>query len=236
MRRYLYIGIVIVSLSGCASAARMTPGVVEVKEGRESAILAAPIATREEGSLWSELESVSLYPDRRARRAGDIVNIRIVEDPEANLNANTSTSRKSDITAAKLKFLGYMKALAESNKRLAQNPGQDDLLSASLGMQFDGTGSSDRDSHVKAYVPAMVEKVFQNGNLFVSGKREIRVNNETEYITISGIIRVEDIDQQNEISSSYVADAKISYSGKGVVADNQKPGWLMGILNYVWPF
>ncbi len=189
-----------------------------------------------EGSLWSESEGSYLFPDSRARRVGDIVIVRISEDPEAKLNANTKSDRSSSVDASKLELLGYMKALAEKNPLLAQNPGQDDLVLASLGTKFDGKGTSDRDGHVRAYVSAVVLKVFPNGNLFITGKREVKVNNETEYITLSGIVRTEDISQANEISSSYVADAKISYSGKGPVADKQKPGWLLGALEYVWPF
>jgi len=189
----------------------------------------------EEGSLWSDARGITLYPDRRARRVGDVVTVRIVEDPEAELNANTKTSRSSSINA-QLKFLGYMQALADKNSRLAQNPGEDDLIKAGLGMSFDGKGSSDRDGHVKAYVSAMVVKVLPNENLFIQGKREIKVNNETQYIALSGIIRPEDISPHNEISSTYVANAKITYSGIGPLADKQKPGWLGRIVDYVWPF
>ncbi|MBU3948930.1 MAG: flagellar basal body L-ring protein FlgH [Proteobacteria bacterium] len=191
---------------------------------------------KSEGSLWSESEGSFLFPDRRARRVGDLVIVRIVEDPEAKLNASTNASRSSGVDASKLEFLGFMKALAEKNSRLAQDPGKDDLMLASLGTKFDGKGSSDRDGHIKAYVSAVVLKVFPNGNMFINGRREIKVNNETEYITLSGIVRAEDISTANEVSSAYVAEAKISYSGKGPVADKQRPGWLMGVIDYVWPF
>jgi len=186
--------------------------------------------------LWSEMSEVSLFHDMKARKVGDTVTVRIVEDPEATLNANTKTSRSSSVDAAKLKFLGYMKALAENNSRLAQDPGTDNLISASLSTAFDGKGSSDRDGHVKAYITAVVEKVLFNGNLYVSGQREVRVNNETQYITLSGIVRPKDISSSNEVSSTYVADARITYSGRGPLADKQKPGWLGRVLDYVWPF
>ncbi|RPH51317.1 MAG: flagellar basal body L-ring protein FlgH [Desulfobacteraceae bacterium] len=193
---------------------------------------------RAEGSLWSETEGVTFFADSRARQVGDIVIVRIVEDPEAELNANTSTSRTSGVDASKLEVLGFMKNLAAKNKWLGlpADPATEDLMLASLGTKFNGKGSSDRDGHVQAYVSAIVVKVFPNGNLLVNGRREIRVNNETEYITISGIIRVEDISPSNEISSAYVADARIAYSGTGPVGDKQKPGWLMGAIDYVWPF
>jgi len=110
------------------------------------------------------------------------------------------------------------------------------LFSASLSTAFDGKGSSDRDGHVKAYITAVVEKVLFNGNLYISGQREVRVNNETQYITLSGVVRPKDITSSNEVSSTYVADARITYSGSGPVADKQRPGWLGRVVDYVWPF
>jgi flagellar L-ring protein precursor FlgH len=152
------------------------------------------------------------------------------------LNANTKTSRSSGVSAGKLKLFGYMKALAEKNPRLAQNPGEDDLFSAALDSDFDGKGSSDRDGHVKAYVAARVVQVLPNRNLYIQGRREIRVNNETQYIVISGLVRPQDIGPGNEVSSAYLADARIVYAGIGPLADKQKPGWLGRIVDHVWPF
>jgi flagellar L-ring protein precursor FlgH len=235
-RKYIILFMAFVFLTGCAGglkSASDTNGNKMVHH-RQFPSYIPPIPA--EGSLWSEASGISLFPDRRARKIGDIVIVRIVEDPEAELNANTKTSRSSGIDAAKLKFFGYMKALAEKNPRLAQNPGEDDLMLASLGTKFDGKGTSDRDGHLKAYISAVVEKVLFNGNLYVVGKRQIKVNNETEYITLSGIIRPDDISPTNEISSTYVADARIAYAGIGPVADKQKPGWLGRIVDHVWPF
>lgn len=224
-------------LSACASAPpKETAGNVELRKASTPGIPYFESVRTAEGSLWSDISGIQLFPDRRARQVGDVVTVRIVEDPEASLNANTQTSRASSVSAAKLEFLGYMKALAEKNPRLAQNPGTDDLFSSSLGMQFDGKGTSDRDGHVKAYISAVIVKVLPNGNFYIDGKREIRVNNETQFIALSGIIRPEDISPTNEISSTYVAAAKIAYSGKGPIADKQRPGWLGRIVDYVWPF
>ena len=235
-RKYIILFMTLVFLTGCAGSLKSASEMNGNKMVHHRQFPSYTLPMPAEGSLWSEASGISLFPDRRARKIGDIVIIRIVEDPEAELNANTKTSRSSSIDAAKLKFFGYMKALAEKNPRLAQNPGEDDLFSASLGMNFDGKGSSDRDGHLKAYISAVVEKVLFNGNLYVVGKREITVNNETQYITLSGIIRPEDISTTNEISSTYVADARITYAGVGPVADKQKPGWLGRIVDHVWPF
>ena len=233
--------IMLVLLTGCAAGFQNIEQAVKGRE-KNAAPGMAPLAYqppyKSEGSLWSETEGVTFFSDSRARQVGDIVIVRIVEDPEAKLNANTSTSRTSGIDASKLEVLSVLKNLSAKNKWLGlpATPATEDLMLASLGMKFDGKGSSDRDGHVKAYVSAVVVKVFPNGNLLVNGKREIRVNNETEYITLSGIIRVGDISPSNEISSAYVADARIAYSGTGPVGDKQKPGWLMGAIDYVWPF
>jgi len=234
-KKYFLLYIVFIFLSGCAAWPTNTSHVREIKRIQEPQFPKYKLPKVEEGSLWSEVSGITLYPDRRARKEGDIIIVRIVEDPEAELNANTKTSRSSSIDA-KLKLLGYMKALGEKNSRLAQNPGTDDLIKAALGSSFDGKGSSDRGGHVKAYISAVVINVLPNGNMYINGKREIKVNNETQYITLSGIIRSEDISPSNEISSTYVADARITYSGIGPVADKQKPGWLGRIIDHVWPF
>ena len=235
MKKPLCLWIIPLMMCGCAT---MPEGTLDPSHSVQTPppfqSFAPPL--REEGSLWSETAGLMLYQDHRARQAGDIVVVRIVEDPEASLDANTSTSRSSGIDASQLKAFGYMKALAEENPRLGQNPGSDDLMLASLGMSFDGQGTSDRTGHVKAYVPAVVTLVLPNGNLFIKGTREIRVNNETQHITITGIIRPEDISSSNEISSVYVAGARIAYSGQGPVADKQKPGWMGRVVDHVWPF
>jgi flagellar L-ring protein FlgH len=235
-KRCLILWITFIFLTGCAGVSKDPSLMVQKVEIQKPKFNVYEPPKPEEGSLWSEMSEVSLFHDMKARKVGDTVTVRIVEDPEATLNANTKTSRSSSVDAAKLKFLGYMKALAENNSRLAQNPGTDDLISASLSTSFDGKGSSDRDGHVKAYITAVVEKVLFNGNLYVNGQREVRVNNETQYITLSGIVRPKDISSSNEVSSTYVADARITYSGRGPLADKQKPGWLGRVLDYVWPF
>jgi flagellar L-ring protein precursor FlgH len=235
-RKYIILFMAFVFLTGCAGGIKNASDMGGNKMVHHRQFPSYKPPTLAEGSLWSEASGISLFPDRRARKIGDIVIVRIVEDPEAELNANTKTSRSSSVDAATLKFFGYMKALAEKNSRLAQDPGTDNLIQASLGTKFDGQGSSDRDGHLKAYISAVVEKVLYNGNLYVVGKRQITVNNETQYITLSGIIRPEDISPTNEISSTYVADARIAYAGIGVLADKQKPGWLGRVLDHVWPF
>lgn len=232
VNKLIFLSISIVFLStGCASTPKQVPEPMQ----EVSRLPEYTPPKQEQGSLWSSAGGTELFPDSRARKVGDIITVRVVEDPEAALKANTSTSRSSS-AAGTLKFLGYMDALAEKNPRLAQIPGEDELINAALTSQFTGTGGSDRDGHVKAYVTAVVTQVFPNGNLYIDGRREIRVNNETQFIAISGIIRPGDISPSNEIASTFVANARIVYAGSGAIADKQKPGWLGRVVDNVWPF
>ena len=178
-KKFAFLFVMIVFFAGCAAFPLSTSDVTEVKRIKEPQFPDYRPPKRAEGSLWSEMSGISLFPDRRARKIGDIVIVRIVEDPEAKLNANTSASRSSTINA-KLKALGWMQALAEKNSRLAQKPGEDDLINASLSSKSDGKGSSDMDGHVRAYISAVIVRVLLNGNFYINGKREIKVNHETQ--------------------------------------------------------
>ena len=101
---------------------------------------------------------------------------------------------------------------------------------------FDGSGSTARSGDLTAYMSARIIQVLPNGNLVIEGNREVRVNNENQIITLTGIVRPRDISSANVVQSTYLADARISYSGTGVLNDQQRPGWLARILDKVWPF
>jgi len=188
-----------------------------------------------EGSLWTE-NSANLFTDKKARQVGDLLTIRISESPTGKLHAKTDTNRESTITGS-AEFLGLLKALERKNNTDALTRlDRTNLIGTTFKPEFVGEGTIDRDGSMTAYITAVVTRVFPNGNLYVSGKRDIKIDNETQYIKITGIVRPEDIDLNNEVVSTYIGDAKIEYSGQGVIAEKQKPGWLMRILDYTWPF
>ena len=108
-------------------------------------------------------------------------------------------------------------------------------IGGSSAGSFQGQGSTDRSESFKATVPAVVTKVLSNGNLFVEGHRAILVNSEEHHFYISGVVRPIDIDQQNSMKSSVVADAQIEFIGRGDLSDNQKQGWLSRYLGWMWP-
>ena len=101
---------------------------------------------------------------------------------------------------------------------------------------FEGDGTTERSGEFKATLTARVTAVLPNGNMRILGTREIKINNETQYIYMSGLVRPEDISSANRVLSTQVADAKLDYSGFGVVDARQRPGWLANALNRIWPF
>jgi flagellar L-ring protein precursor FlgH len=166
-----------------------------------------------------------LFADLKARNVGDIVTINIVESASASKNATTSTARNSDIEAS---WSGVLSKLSGDWVGSDQKAG--------FATSFDGKGETTRKSSLNAYITAQVVQVLPNGNLAIHGSRQVQVNNENQFINIQGVVRSEDISSNNIVLSTFIADAKIELSGRGVVSDKQRVGWLTRILDWVWPF
>lgn len=184
-----------------------------------------------EGSLWTDAGNM-LFVDQKARRAGDTVIVDIIENSSSKLDASTKTSKNSTVDADVSNLMGYMTWLKLKNP----NFDPEKMVSAGYASEFEGEGESDRNGQITASVGAIVTGVLPNGNITIYGRREIKVNNEVQYITVSGMARPKDIGSDNRIKSIYLADARIEYSGKGVLAERQKAGWLTRIFDRVWPF
>lgn len=193
-----------------------------------------------DGSLWKENGYRSLFRDLRARQVGDLVTVNIVESSKANKKANTKTSRESSIDGGINNVLGWedkIKYLTSlGNKKVGRAFDNEQMFKASLKNEYTGAGETSRDETMTASITARVIDVSPDGNLLIRGTREVKVNNETQFITLTGFIRPEDISPDNTVLSSYIADAKIAYSGSGPVSDKQRPGWLMRFVDFVWPF
>jgi flagellar L-ring protein precursor FlgH len=186
-----------------------------------------------EGSLWHPGRPASmLFTDARALRVNDLVVIKIEEVADAKRSANTDLTRDSSSSAQITAFLGLM------NKLKKLSPDLDPTLAVGGGSKtdFKGEGNTARTEFLTATVPAMVRKVLSNGNLFVEGHRVILVNSEEQHFYISGVVRPIDIDQENSVKSSMVADAEIEFIGRGVLTDNQHQGWFSRYLGWIWPF
>ncbi len=188
-----------------------------------------------EAGLFRERSYGGFFQDLRAFKVGDLVTVNIVETSKASKKAATKTERASSIEAGIENLLGYeTKLRGWGNFPRAFNNAA--MFKGSISNKFNGSGSTSRDESMTASITAVVEEVLPNGNLVIRGSRKIRVNNETQFIVLSGIIRPVDISPDNTILSSYIANAKIEYAGSGAVSDKQRPGWLARLVDFVWPF
>lgn len=208
-------------------------------------IASQPAAAPEDngGSLWQARSSFNgLFIDTKARNIGDIVTVKIEESAQASNKANTETERSSGLEAGIDKLFGFEtwwqdEILPEVNRKLPKiDPFGSPSVKGSLKSDFKGDGETSRSGNLEAYITCRVVDVMANGNLKIVGTREVMVNHENQLIILSGTIRPRDISDSNVILSTFVADAKIAYSGSGVVDDRQRPGWLANLLNNVWPF
>lgn len=185
-----------------------------------------------EGSLYSE-QSMNLFKDNRASKVGDILLVEIVETSNAKKNATTKTERSSNVAAGISQFFGFEKWLEGNNSNFTAS---DKNLEVDLVNDFEGKGQTARNSTISATLSARVVDVTMEGNLVIQGYREIRVNNEVQFLMLSGLVRPGDISPRNSIKSSYIADARIDYSGTGAISDKQQPGWLARGIDILWPF
>jgi flagellar L-ring protein precursor FlgH len=190
-----------------------------------------PIPTPQEGSVWTP-RSQMLFSDLRARQVGDIVTVNIAETSTASNSATTETERKSDVDAGIEALFGYEKELQWHHA--ANDPKT--MIKGSLAHKHKGTGETTRGTEIVASLAATVIEVLPSGNLVIFGSREIRVNNENQIMVLQGTIRPVDIGSDNTILSTFIADCKISYYGRGIISDKQRPGWMARILDHVWPF
>ncbi len=175
-------------------------------------------------STWDD--GTDLFRDPRARRAGDVVTVIISMQDKAKLDNKTGRSRDSQI-----KFgLDWLMDVA----------GWNDKGSASANLntntQIKGNGQIDRAEDIKLSIAAIVTDVLPNGNMMISGSQEFRVNTEMRVLNVGGIVRPRDISRANTISYDKIAEARVSYGGRGNLSDVQKPGWGHRIYDAVAPF
>jgi flagellar L-ring protein FlgH len=187
------------------------------------------------GSLWQEENGRAyLYEDMRAMRVGDILTIKIVENHKGSKSADTSAERDSTIqnslAGTAIGYVGIpgIRLSGEARRGLG--------IDASATNKFGGKGATNREGTLTGTISVVVTEVLPNGDLRVEGRREVTVNSEKQMMTIGGLVRRVDVDTKNTVLSSAIADAKIVYSGLGVLDDVQRPGWLVRVLDWVSPW
>jgi flagellar L-ring protein precursor FlgH len=201
----------------------------------EAKMLPVPIVKPENtpGSLWpGENNRNMFFTDNKARYVNDIVTIIIDESSSGQNKASTNSSRDSSTTSGISAMLGLDTSVLNGNANL----GGKLSIGGESSSALKGTGDTSRGGKLQAQLTARVVRVLENGNLLIEGRRQLTLNAEDEFIVITGIIRPEDISASNSVSSSNIADARILYTGSGVVTDKQHPGWLTRVLDWGWPF
>ncbi|BCR06610.1 flagellar L-ring protein [Desulfuromonas versatilis] len=195
------------------------------------AVVIEPPTPKTPGSLWTDQQG-GLFYDVKARSVGDIVTVAIFEAASASKEAQTSTGRSSSASAGIDRLFGLEKNIGTINSAI--DPSQ--LVNASYDSDFEGSGKTSRKEDLVATLTTQVIEVLPNGNLRIEGSKAVTVNNEQQIIKLSGVVRQPDVSAQNIVDSKNILDARITYTGKGVISDKQGQGWLVRILDNVWPF
>lgn len=189
--------------------------------------------TKQANSLWSSNRQ-TFFKDQRARRIGDILTVTIDIADEAKLKNETERKRTSSEEAGIPALAGFEKQI--ESKFLPDGADVTNLVSTDASSNHKGTGKVDRQEDVKMQLAAIVTQILPNGNLVVQGRQEVRVNYENRILELMGVIRPEDIDVNNKISYEKIAEARISYGGKGQITDVQQPRYGQQLYDIVSPF
>jgi len=204
--------------------------VKELKQGLSS--------YRYEGSLWEDRSSV-FYMDTKARGVNDILTVKIDEISNASQSVSTKTSRDTSILASITKLLGSPLHFGLENFWGKDDKGSDipfkPEIESSAKSSHSGSGKISGSGKLSASIAAKVIEVMPNGNLIIKGRKEVTIDKEKRFIILSGIVRPEDIEFDNTVSSSKIAEARIEYTGSGVISDKQRPGIYHRIFDWLYP-
>jgi len=181
-------------------------------------------------SLWRN-GSRSFFKDQRAHQVGDLLTVTVSITDQAKFANETQRNATGSQGSAITDFLGAKTLGAQAAKVLPGN-----LLQANGTTQYDGKGTIQRQESLTTNIAAVVTQVLPNGNLVVEGKQEIRVNFEMRELIVAGIVRPEDIQSDNTIDSTKIAQARISYGGRGQIMDIQQPRYGQQVTDVLLPF
>lgn len=183
-------------------------------------------------SLWQP-GARAFFRDQRAARVGDLIRVNIEIQDQAQLNNQTRRERKTN------EEVGAPDVFGMEDKLFKMLPGvanSDSLVDLSNNNKSEGTGLINRQERIRTQVAATVTQVLPNGNLVIDGKQEVTVNYDLREISIKGIIRREDINSDNTIDISQIAEARVAYGGRGQVMDIQQSRWGWQAIEALSPF
>ena len=223
--RLARVSLLAVALTGCAA--------IQQHQKQEDAQWAATAPVEQtsppppDGSIYHDMQNMELFNDARAHRIGDILTINLVEAMQASKKSETTTSKSDKVN------IGAPQVLGQSLRVLGKSA--DSTLNSANS--FDGAGSSTQSNQLSGQITVTVAQRLANGNLLVRGEKWLTINQGQELIRISGIVRAQDIGQDNSVDSTRVADARITYTGRGTLNEANTQGWLAKFFNSKWmPF
>lgn len=183
------------------------------------------------GSIYSEAVAGYLE-DTRAVRTGDIVLIRIDERADAKGGASTALAHEAERQDGITNLLGILPALQRAHPDLDT----EQLVALMSRADFSGEGQTSRAGTLTGTIAVRVKKEMPNGDLFIEGTKVVMINNEEYHLYISGVVRPSDIERDNSVQSSLIADAQVEFTGRGDIAEAVERGWLTKILDFINPF
>ena len=209
---------------GAAPADAQVFGKKQPREDYSATMPAAQPVRAPNGSIFQASDGyAALYEGQRARRVGDPLTIVLVERTAASKSAASNLDSK-----------GGFGITPPTTGALNLFNGTDARISGDRG--FKGLGSTDQSNALSGEVSVTVAEVYPNGTMLVQGQKRVTLNRGDEFVQIKGIVRTIDVDASNRVASTRVADAKISYTGKGDVARASRQGWLSRFFSVVSPF
>lgn len=206
-------------LSGCAEYFESQKQ-LDVQPTYPPDVVAPP---KRNGTIYQPGYEISLYQDRIAHHVGDVLTIRLEEATNGAKKAKTKTNKKAIDNFA-------------VNQAFGANLSNGLSLDTATDQQFDGNGESNQENTLTGTISVTITQVMSNGSMLVSGESWLTINFGKEYVQLSGIVREEDIDPDNTVSSRRVAHAKITYSGSGQVANSSRGGALTQFFFKLFPF
>ncbi|MFC5359892.1 flagellar basal body L-ring protein FlgH [Azospirillum himalayense] len=244
--RFALLAAVAAGLPACNAMSRVAdigsaPELTKIKDPQAqpgyqpvSLPMPTPLPTeRNPNSLW-RTGAKAFFKDQRAAKVGDLLTVDIQINDQAQLNNQTTRTRGNSEKAGMPSFFGFEgKAL---QRALPDGVSADSLLDLSSSTSNDGKGAINRKEQITLKVAALVTQSLPNGNMVIQGRQEVRVNYEVRDLIITGVIRPEDITAQNTISYEKVAEARISYGGRGQITDVQQPRYGQQLFDIIMPF
>jgi flagellar L-ring protein precursor FlgH len=203
------------------SACGLMPAMHQKPEPVVARVLPPP-TPRTDGAIYQSGQQIELFADLKARRVGDALTIRLTETTSASKSAVTKTAKTTTVNNTGPTVMG----------RTITTAGVPIFTTTLAGADsFDGEGSSTQGNSLAGSLTVTVMEVRLNGNLVVQGDKTLKLNQGDEFVHVSGVVRVADIQADNTVTSDRVADAHISYSGKGVIDSSNRVGWLARFFN-----